>query len=154
MTTSERCRMIARRLDAGDVSVCSEQASFICAHRGEVWELRAAQQDKRNTRNGPVGANTRTVANMRVVESRTMRAVSVPEPDDDDRDRDEVSDADQPCECSCPECRVGDCEHCSNEDCDDRACVHGNDEDAEGANQDDDDEESDDDRRRKDDDEE
>ena len=48
MTAKERdkCRRIAARLDAGDLSVCEEDAAFISRHRGEIWSERAAQRTK------------------------------------------------------------------------------------------------------------
>jgi hypothetical protein len=47
--------------------------------------------------------------------------------DDEDEDEDEGNDSDEDeetrCECDCAACRAGDCDQCSNPDCDDIGCL-------------------------------
>jgi hypothetical protein len=98
----ERCREIARRIDAGDIAVLGEQEDFISQHGAQIWDLKSAQQAKR----------------------RAAKAVSAPEPGDDvDRDED-LLDPDGQCACQCEECLDGRCAECSDPDCTDLNCVH------------------------------
>jgi hypothetical protein len=45
VTSRERCRAIAARLDRGDLSVLGEQDAFIRKHRDGIWLERACARD-------------------------------------------------------------------------------------------------------------
>src|SRR5437868_2832124 len=91
MTNQQRCRDIARALDAADLSVLTADEQFIRAHRSTIWDLRKAQQAKR----------TRVVVTVDDSDDDSPTvAEPAPAPDDDDEparaDDDSADDDDEP----------------------------------------------------------